>query len=552
MVIPNQPVRRDSLVSATLPLFLSLALSLGLMAPAHANNPEPASGRVIMAHGDVSALRTERNDSSQTIPLRRRSPVFQQDTLITGANSKAQVRFKDGGLVALKPSSRLVVSRYETSSKGPDVVMELIEGGFRTLTGKLGKQGPDAYQVNTPVGTIGIRGTLYSALLHKGQLFLGTWQGSILVETHHGLYPLGTGADFNFAAISTAGFTGLLQPPIQLQPAGIIPLSAQISDDSSNDQGDSSNDQGGSSDNSDDDAENSNEEGVVLTPLEREENTDNLSTFQSNGQLNDDSSIVPTSDLVSPDTRLSAEEYNAFITSNRLGAIINADQFRAGTIIDKAGQEPVLVAVNEEASLDIVRFNGTSQFREQPSSSLDIEWGIWTGTNLTPIQIYPERNSDQHTDFIGQSLWITGTPTRSVDLSGLTGTVQFSATDAIGFNQDGIGLSTASGSFNLNLSSGEVTDGMLETTFGHVGFDNLEADTWTLGFEGSIRSGDRNTAQVDINLDTGSHNDVDINLDDSHFEGILVGEQAEGFVGGFYLIDNRNQTATGAVLMEQL
>ena len=93
------------------------------------------AGQVIMSRGDVNALRAQGEQPLQQIALKRRSPVFQRDTLTTGANGKAQIRFQDGGLVALKPSSRLQVARYQPSEKGPDVVMELIEGGFRTLTG---------------------------------------------------------------------------------------------------------------------------------------------------------------------------------------------------------------------------------------------------------------------------------------------------------------------------------------------------------------------------------------------------------------------------------
>lgn len=523
------------------PLLAPLALLVtGLVSASHtmaASTDNPRAGQVIMSRGDVNALRTQAEQAPQTIALKRRSPVFQQDTLTTGANGKAQIRFHDGGLVALKPSSRLQVSHYKPSEQGPDVVMELIEGGFRTLTGSLGKQGPDAYQVKTPVGTIGIRGTLYSALLHKDELFLGTWQGQILVETRHGLYPLGAGADFNFASITHTGFTGLLEPPVRLQPAGVIPAEGT--------EGDSASDTGNGSSNQNSDSNNDGEEKVVLTPLEREEDTDRLSTFQSNGQLDSDPDL-PDNPLFSPDSRFTPEEYNAFITSAKLGGIVIDGQLRTGSATLQSGEEPLFITLTETNSLEVVRFDGDADVRERPSESLDVEWGIWSGTNLTPVQIYPERNSDQHLNITEQALWLTGTPTRSAELANLTGTVHFSGTEAIGFNQAGTALSSASGQFTLDLSSGTVSNGMLEASFG-----DQTPDIWSLGFNGSIQSGEQNTAIVDLDILDGQHNDSRLNLEQSRFDGILIGDQAEGFVGGFYLIDQQQNTATGAVLLEQ-
>ena len=520
--------------TATLPIAMLtciLPVALGISAPAWSDDTETPSpaGKVIMARGEVVAVR----QPDSTVPLKRRSPIYQQDTLQTGPAGKAQVRFTDGGLVALKPSSQLTVAHYESAEQGPDVVMDLIEGGFRTLTGTLGKQGPDAYQVNTPVGTIGIRGTLYSALMHKGELLLGTWQGSILVNTSHGDYLLGAGADFNFAAISSSGFTGLLQPPMQLQPAGV---SSAPSDDESEETAASE--------------ESSDEHTVVLTPLEREADADTLAKFEQDDQLGEDDPVTPATEPVSPDSRLSLTEYNLFMASNRLGGIVTGSSLRVGSVIDQDEQEPIFVTLAGEENLDVIRFQGESEQREQPSEQLDVEWGIWTGSDQAPIEIYPERNSDIHSDLTEQSIWLMGTPTRSIDLDGLTGTINFAGTEAIGFNSAGASLSSASGSFDLNLSNGDVSNGTFNASFGNPESDQA-MDQWALGFDGSIRAGDLNTAVVDIDIQSGSHNEDAINLDESAFEGILVGQQAEGFVGGFYLIDNDGNNATGAILMEQ-
>ncbi len=499
-------------------------------------------GRVIIARGEVTALREQNtpdevsHSTQDTVPLKRRSPIFQTDTLITGHNGQTQVRFTDGGLLALSKNSRLDIQHYQANETGPDVVMELIEGGFRTLTGTLGKHRHDAYEVKTPVGTIGIRGTLYSALLHKGQLLLGTWQGQIEVDTMHGAYQLGVGADFNFAAVTASGFTGMLEPPIQLQPAtqSSVPASSPREEDSDN----ADEEEGASSK-------------VVISPMEREEDSDSASTFQSGNQLSDNQHTTDTSD-VSPDVRLTSAEYRAFLASDQLGGVVAGNTLRVGTAFDGSNQEPVFVTLDESGNLDVIRFSGISSDREQPSAQFDVEWGIWNGTNLTPIEVYGDRHSDHHTNLTEQALWLTGTPTRSADIAGLTGTVSFSGTDAIGFNQDGAALNTASGSFDLNLDTGDITNGQLMAGFDTSNNANSGMnDVWELSFDGSIQTGDVNTAVADLDIIEGQHNEIGLNLDGSQFNGLLIGDQAEGFVGGFYLIDNQNNTANGAVLLQQ-
>src|SRR5690606_24291281 len=96
--------------------------------------------------------------------------------------SRVQIRFIDNALLALQENSRLNIREYHLAQEGAEqskVLMELVEGGFRTLTGSIGKGNEQAYQVTTPVASIGIRGTLYSLLVQSNQLTAGVWQGGI-------------------------------------------------------------------------------------------------------------------------------------------------------------------------------------------------------------------------------------------------------------------------------------------------------------------------------------------------------------------------------------
>ena len=117
------------------------------------------AGKVVFAVGDVAAVR-----GSSRVPLSAGSPIEVGDTIVTAAQSHAQLRFSDDALVALKPDSEFRIERYNFAGRddGTEVaVFRLVKGGFRTLTGQIGKLSGDRYQLLTTQATIGIRGTHY-------------------------------------------------------------------------------------------------------------------------------------------------------------------------------------------------------------------------------------------------------------------------------------------------------------------------------------------------------------------------------------------------------
>lgn len=176
------------------------------------------AGKTLMSRGDVQA--TDSN-TSELRPLKRRSPVFDIDVVNTGEASLAQLRMDDGALIALKAQTQLKIEEYSYNQSGDDaVVMELISGGLRTITGEI--KGSNAnYKLKTPVGSIGIRGTHYEAEIIDNELFLAVWDGSINVEVIDNAQTpsivLGKEGGFSYAKISKGGIiTTLLKPPAEL------------------------------------------------------------------------------------------------------------------------------------------------------------------------------------------------------------------------------------------------------------------------------------------------------------------------------------------------
>lgn len=141
--------------------------------------------KVIWVKGDFKDMAAD----SKTRTLAKGDGIFLHDTLITGANTEAQIVFTDDTLMTFRPESNFYVSNYTYNPNAPKggsagtYVMNLVEGGFRTITGLIAKANPSDYKVNTPVATIGVRGTDYAVYLKDGQLFMGYYKGSPCVTS---------------------------------------------------------------------------------------------------------------------------------------------------------------------------------------------------------------------------------------------------------------------------------------------------------------------------------------------------------------------------------
>jgi hypothetical protein len=155
-----------------------------------------AAGKVLLAVGDVAALR-----GTERVRLTAGAAVNVGDTVVTGAQSHAQLRFADDALVALKPDSEFRIERYNftgASDSGEVAVFRLVKGGFRTLTGQIGKLNRDQYQLLTTQATIGIRGTHYQIqICSAGQcinggapagsgMYGGVYEGRVIVSNSLG------------------------------------------------------------------------------------------------------------------------------------------------------------------------------------------------------------------------------------------------------------------------------------------------------------------------------------------------------------------------------
>ncbi len=87
----------------------------------------------------------------------------QGDTLRTAAGSSLGVIFRDDTVLSLGPKSALTIDTF-VFSPGENkmaMVLRMLRGLAACVSGKMAKLAPGAVRVETPVGTVGVRGTRF-------------------------------------------------------------------------------------------------------------------------------------------------------------------------------------------------------------------------------------------------------------------------------------------------------------------------------------------------------------------------------------------------------
>ena len=185
--------------------------------------PTPV-GRVVWVKGELRAIMP---NNEQRL-LQKTSLIYLSDILTTDHTSEAQIVFTDNSLLTFLPDTKLSIDQYQYHAKTKSgsvgkYVMNLVEGGFRTITGLIAKNNPSDYQVNTPVATIGVRGTDYAAFVHGGHLSMAYYAGTPCVHNKQGSLCLTAALPYASVGIGTSPVAAKEVPPIFKEKLEIIP-----------------------------------------------------------------------------------------------------------------------------------------------------------------------------------------------------------------------------------------------------------------------------------------------------------------------------------------
>jgi len=123
-------------------------------------------GNAAASDGSVARVKTVKGPASivrgqSVVPAVSNERVFQGDTLKTGADGSLGVVFNDDTLISLGPNSELVVDAflYAPAEGKLSIVTRMLRGTAAYVSGMIAKLSPQSARIETPVATIGIRGT---------------------------------------------------------------------------------------------------------------------------------------------------------------------------------------------------------------------------------------------------------------------------------------------------------------------------------------------------------------------------------------------------------
>ncbi len=95
--------------------------------------------------------------------------IFIGDRVETGPRGQVQILFADDTELVVGPSSALVIEDYLLRNDGSagSLAVEMLSGAFRFATGNSAKS---RYRIDTPTGTIGVRGTGFDVFVDADEV----------------------------------------------------------------------------------------------------------------------------------------------------------------------------------------------------------------------------------------------------------------------------------------------------------------------------------------------------------------------------------------------
>jgi hypothetical protein len=125
------------------------------------SNAEPRIGTAASTRPSVEAVA-----GGNTQTLSAGSEIYANQTVRTGNRGMADLVFLDKTNLSVGPTSEVRLDKfvYDPTGSGGSVVIQATRGAFRWVTGSQVKH---AYQVSTPHGTLGVRGTTVELLVNK-------------------------------------------------------------------------------------------------------------------------------------------------------------------------------------------------------------------------------------------------------------------------------------------------------------------------------------------------------------------------------------------------
>lgn len=176
---------------AAIALALPLAAAAGIMTQtAWAAGQRPQVGGVDRVLGEATA--TYEADKRRLVVT---DPVFFQDLLATTGAARLAVTLEDGTKLTLGENGSLRIDEfvYAPESNSGRLGLSVLEGAFLFVGGKTEDMEDSKVEIDTAVGTLGVRGTTVWGGRIDGSFGVFVSEGKVTVRNSAGEVNLGTG-----------------------------------------------------------------------------------------------------------------------------------------------------------------------------------------------------------------------------------------------------------------------------------------------------------------------------------------------------------------------
>lgn len=142
------------------PVFTTLFLLI-LFAGTNAARAQDSAATAVSVRGMVTAT----NDAGETRNLRRGDVIYEGDLIETAARARIRMSFTDGGTYVLRDQTTFEIDEYSFSGQEDgteQASFSLLQGALEALSGLIGRNNNQNFRLDTPLATIGLRGTEFT------------------------------------------------------------------------------------------------------------------------------------------------------------------------------------------------------------------------------------------------------------------------------------------------------------------------------------------------------------------------------------------------------
>jgi hypothetical protein len=139
-------------------------------------------GAVDEASGDATITRTDGTTEQISIG----TPVYQGDIVETSADGAVNITFSDESSFAVSEDARMAIDEYvyDPDTEEGAQNFSALKGVFVFTSGLIGRDDPDDVSIDTPSGSIGIRGTIIAGDVDNGEITVV--EGAIVLRDNNG------------------------------------------------------------------------------------------------------------------------------------------------------------------------------------------------------------------------------------------------------------------------------------------------------------------------------------------------------------------------------